>query len=434
MSSCVGIIGGGLTGLTAAYRLVKKGVSVTVFEQAAEPGGLAASMDLGTVSLERFYHHIFTSDKYLLDLCRELGLDSLVGWFEPRNAIFIDNRLYPFTSPMDLLRFTPMSLASRIRTGLLTLASRFVRDYKPFESQTAKDWLIKRAGEQSYRKVWEPLLASKFDRDADLVSAVWIWNKFKLRGASRGRNINREKLGYMKGGFAQLISKLSEEITEAGGIIRLNCPISGIRCLPDGGFSLDGCPDGEKFDRALFTGSPQQLAALDTPLDAGQRRMMSELKAKANLCLNLELDRPLSDYYWITVAQRDIPFVLIIEHTNLVGMDNYPSHVVYLSRYVDQQDAIWQKSDHEIEAIFLDGLSRVFPGFDRAWIKRSTLSRAPYAQPVITRHYSRLVPSIKTAVDGLYLASMAQIYPEDRGMNYAVRLGTTVADEILREL
>lgn len=434
MSSCVAIVGGGLTGLAAAYRLVKMGVSVTVFEEADKLGGLAASLEVGTVFLEKFYHHIFTSDKHLLDLCRNLGLSDLVEWFEPRNAIFIDNKLYPFTSPMDLLRFTPISLASRIRTGLLTLSSRFIRDYEAFENQTAKDWLIKRAGGQSYRKVWEPLLASKFDSDADLVSAVWIWNKFKLRGTSRGRNINREKLGYMKGGFAQLITRLTEAITAAGGTIRLNCNVSGIRRLPDGRLALDGSPEEESFDKVLFTGFPQQLAALDTPLDADCRQKMASLKVKANICMLLELEQSLSPYYWITVAQQDIPFVLVIEHTNLVGLDDYPSHMVYLSRYADHQDAIWQKSDKEIEAIFLDGLSRVFPGFDRTWIKRSILSRAPYAQPVITRHYSCLIPPIKTSVEGLYLASMAQIYPEDRGMNYAVRLGTTVADEILREL
>lgn len=434
MSSCVGIVGGGLTGLTAAYRLVKKGVSVTVLEEAAEPGGLAASLVLGTISLERFYHHIFTSDKHLMELCRNLDLSDLVEWFEPKNAIFIDNKLYPFTSPMDLLRFTPISLASRVRTGLLTLSSRFIRDYCAYESQTARDWLIKRAGEQSYRKVWEPLLASKFDNDADLVSAVWIWNKFKLRGTSRGRNISKEKLGYMKGGFAQLVTRLTEAITAAGGTIRLNCKVSGIRRLSNCRLALDGCPDGESFDKVLFTGFPQQLASLDTPLDAEYRQKMASLKVKANLCMLLELDRSLSPYYWITVAQHDIPFVLIIEHTNLVGLNGYPSHMVYLSRYVDHQDAIWQKSDKEIEAIFLDGLSKVFPGFDRAWIKRITLSRAPYAQPVITRHYSGLIPPVKTPVDGLYLASMAQIYPEDRGMNYAVRLGMAAADEIIRDL
>ena len=150
--------------------------------------------------------------------------------------------------------------------------------------------------------------------------------------------------------------------------------------------------------------------------------------------MTLELDRSLSPFYWITVAQRDIPFVLIIEHTNLVGLDDYPSHIVYLSRYVDHQDDLFQKSDREIESIFMDGLTRVFPGFNKEWIKRISLARALYAQPVITRHYSRLIPPLKTPVDGLYLASMAQIYPEDRGMNYAVRLGLAASDEIMRDL
>ena len=429
----IGIIGGGLTGLTAAYRLVKKGFPVVVFEEDSEPGGLASSFDLRTSSLERFYHHIFTSDLDLLDLCRELGLEDLMGWYEPKNAIYTDNHLYPFTSPMDLLRFSPISFISRIRTGLLTLTSRFIKDYKHLESQTARDWLIRKAGRDSYHKVWEPLLVSKFDRDADLVSATWIWNKFKLRGASRAKNISREMLGYMKGGFARLVDRLVKEISEAGGIIRTNCRISGIRRLEDSRLALDGFPEGA-FGRVLFTGSPQQLAALDSPLPAKYRESLAALKAKGNICMVLELDRSLSPYYWITVAQQDIPFVLVIEHTNLVGLDGYGSHVVYLSRYADHQDDIFMKNDRDIESIFLDGLSRIFPGFSREWVKRTRLSRVFYAQPVITRHYSRLLPTLKTPMDSLYFASMAQIYPEDRGMNYAVRLGLAAADEIMKEL
>lgn len=433
MSSCIGIIGGGLTGLAAAYRLARNGYKVCVFEEADEPGGLASSIHTGNYVIERFYHHVFTSDRQLLDLCRELGLDDSVEWYEPRNAIYIDNRLYPFTSPMDLLKFSPISLASRIRTGLLTLSSRFIRDYSPLEKQTARDWLLKRAGSDSYQKVWEPLLFSKFDRDADQVSAVWIWNKFKLRGASRGININKEKLGYMKGGFSKLINRLAEEITKSGGIIRTNCSISGIHRLNDGRLALSGCSDGP-FERILFTGSLQQLATLDAPLPDTYRQRLAALKSKGNICMLLELDRSLSPYYWITVAQREIPFVLVIEHTNLVGTECYDSHIVYLSRYVDHNDHLFKKCDQEIESVFLDGLAEIFPAFRREWVRKTVISRSSYAQPVITRNYSVLVPSLKTPAEGIYLASMAQVYPEDRGMNYAVKLGIEAADEMIRDM
>jgi Flavin containing amine oxidoreductase. len=433
MSSRIGIIGGGLTGLTAAYRLAGNGYSVSVFEEADRPGGLASPVDMEGTSLERFYHHIFTSDRYLLELCRELGIEDRIEWFEPKNAIYIDNRLYPFTSPMDLLLFSPISPASRIRTGILTLMSRFIRDYRPLERQTARDWLVKRAGSDSYEKVWKPLLVSKFDSDADQVSATWIWNKFKLRGSSRGKNISREKLGYIRGGFDKLFARLSEEICKAGGTIRLNCRINGIRRLEDGRLELSGFT-GEAFNRVLFTGSPQQLAEMETPLPRDFRQSLSELKSKGNICMVLELERSLSPYYWTTVVQKNLPFVLIIEHTNLVGMDGYNGHIVYLSRYADRHDDIFMKSDEEIESIFLSGLFKVFPEFRREWVKRAVVSRALYAQPVITKNYSRLIPPLKTPADGLYLASMAQVYPEDRGMNYAVRLGIDAADEIMKDM
>jgi protoporphyrinogen oxidase len=431
MSIDIAIVGAGLTGLAAAYRLSRH-FSVTVFEETGAPGGLASTLEVSAERLERFYHHLFANDRVFLELCRELGIIDAVEWFEPNNAVFIDNRLYPFTTPMDLLRFTPLRFVSRVRTGLLTLASGLVRDYGPYEKVTAREWLIRRAGKDSFEKIWEPLLVSKFEDDASLVSGTWIWNKLKLRGSSREKNLGREMLGYLKGGFETLISRLTYAVADAGGRILYNSRTKGIERRPDGRFILDG--GSGVFDRVLFTASPGILAEMPSPLPSDFSGRLAALRSKANICMILELDRSLSPYYWITVAQRDIPFVLAIEHTRLVGMRKYGAHIVYLSRYLDPGNPLFTMSDDEIEERFLRGLAAVFPGFSREWIRRTTVSRARYAQPVVTKEYANIMPPVKTPVPGLYLATMSQIYPEDRGLNHAVRLGYGAADEILSDI
>lgn len=434
MSLNIAIIGAGLTGLAAAYKLSGGGCRVTIFEEMSRPGGLVADFNAGQEKLERFYHHIFTGDRHLLDLCRELGLEDGIEWFEPRNAIFLNNNLFPFTSPMDLLRFSPLKFISRVRTGLLALTSRFIHDYLPYDKVTARDWLIRRAGKDSYDKIWGPLLSSKFDRDADSISGTWIWNKFKLRGSSRDKNLRSEQLGYMRGGFSTLISRLEAKILENGGVFRYNSKITGIDLHPDDKLSLSGDSRNEVFDKVLFTASPQILASLPSPLPADFKDNLAALQMKANICLTLELEQSLSPYYWITVAQQDIPFVLAIEHTRLVGLRDYKSHIVYLSRYIDASNELYRKSDNEVEEIFINGLLRVFPGFKRVQIRKATVSRAQYAQPVVLMGYSEMIPPVRTPINGLYLASMSQIYPEDRGMNYAVRLGLQAVDEILKNM
>lgn len=427
----IAIIGSGFTGLAAGYKLSKEGHEVTVFEKDPHTGGLASSFPVGNDNLDSFYHHIFITDSYLLDLARELNLEDKINWYEPKNAIFLDNRLYPFTTPMDLLLFKPIGLLSRIRMGLLVLGSKYIKDYKPFENITAKEWIIKRSGRDAYDKVWGPLLKSKFDLDSDMVSGTWIWNKFKLRGSSRGKSKVKELLGYMDGGFAVLADTLAEKIRNKNGAFYLNTAVKEIRKTTEGKWEVITDNESKLFDRILFAAAPELLAKICPELPQDYKKSLEAIKYKANLCLTLELTKSLSPYYWITISQKGLPFVLIIEHTNLVGLRNYGSRIVYLSRYIDASDPFYSASDEAIANSFLKGLKKVFPSFKEDMIIKATLNRARFAQPVSTLGYGERIPDIKTCESGLYLASMAQIYPEDRGLNYAIKLGYKAADIII---
>ncbi len=430
----IAIVGSGMTGVTATLRLSQKGHHVTIYEKNIYAGGLASSVNVGNENLDRFYHHIFTSDDYILSLIDELGITKSLKWYEPKNAIYVDDTIYPFTSPLDLVRFRPISFISRIRMGMLVLTSKFIKDYIPFESITAQEWIRKRSGNDAYEKVWEPLLKSKFDIDSDVVSGTWLWNKFKLRGSSRGKNITKEMLGYLDGGFILVIDTILKEIDKHGGKILYGSEVKSIFKTEQGLLEVESTTGKALYDKVLFTNAPENLTNIYRGDLSHYAKKLNEIKYKANICLMLELTESLSPYYWITVSQHGFPFVLIIEHTNLVGLKGYNSHVVYLSRYLDVNDSMFSASDESIIDEFINKLKSIFPNFNEKSVKKTTLSRTEFSQPVTTLDYGKRIPSIKTPVEGLYLASMPQIYPEDRGLNYAVRLGNKAANEMLESL
>lgn len=426
MKICV--IGAGVTGLTTAYRLSKTGHDVTIIESQAHLGGLLKTVTIGEETIEAFYHHIFTNDTQIIDLIEELGLSSKLMWIEPKNGIYINKKHYPFTSPMDLLMFKELSFLERIRMGLLVFKAKFVKDWRELEHESAKDWIIKNAGKNVYDKVWGPLINSKYDFDSDKISAAWIWNKFKLRGSTRGKNISKELLGYMKGSFCVLYEKLSSEIKAQGGKIYYSSPVNKLVSKENKTFDVSFNSSVENFDCVIVTTAPEILSSIGVTLPKLYKDQLNSIKYKANICMILELSEKLSSFYWTTISDDTCPFVLLMEHTNLVPVDGYNSHVVYLSRYLDEKNEMFSQSDEEIKNIFLKHLKVLYPDFNESKVLNTHINRAKYAQPVVFKEYSKVLPQIMTPVDNLYLASMSQIYPEDRGQSYSIRLGNQTAE------
>lgn len=423
----IAIIGAGATGLAAGWKLSSKGHSVTIYERSDRLGGLATAIPVGEDMLEMYYHHIFTNDTLLIDTIRELGLEKDLNWYEPSNVIYINNTIYPFTSPIDLLMFKPLSFISRIRMGLMVIQAWFIKDYLAIEDTTAREWIIKHGGEECYRLVWEPLLNSKFDIDSDKIAATWIWNKFKLRGSSRGKNINKEMLGYLNGSFIKIYERMAEVIQANKGEIRLSDGVTEISKNNDR-FIVRSQSGTREYDSVIFTASPEKLSYVIKGMGKHYLDSLRKLKYKANICMILELSESLIPNYWMTVADKDIPFVLVIEHTNLVKNHKYGSHIVYLSRYLDATNELYSKGDEEIKSLFISGLKKIFPYFKEEWIKKCHINRTRDAQPVVRTGYSKMIPEIETPLKGLYLTSMSQIYPEDRGQNYAIRSGLEISE------
>lgn len=429
----VAVVGGGFTGLSAAMTLARAGAKVVVLEADDKLGGLASTFEFSDgVEIERFYHHWFTNDAYVPKIVAQLGMSDSIKTLPSRTGMYLNGRIWDLSSPLDLLKFRALPFTDRVRLGISTLRARKVNDWQAIEGLTIREWLAPLCGDRAYDAVWEPLVRAKFGKFADEITAVWMWKKLVLRGSTRNSK-GGEELAYFKGGFGRLANAIGGDIEGNGGTIRLNSRVTGVRRDGEaitGLLTSDGTVSARSF---LFTPALPIVAEIFAAIDAGDwHKSLLRVQYLGNICLVLRLKRSLSDTYWLNVNDPGFPFVGVIEHTNLDDSANYGGdRIAYLSRYVAADDAAWGMSDDEYLDWALEHLARMFPDFDRDWIRDHRTWRADYAQPITERFYSKYVPPTTTPWPNVTLASMAQIYPEDRGTNYAIRDGIAAAEKIL---
>ena len=429
----VGIIGGGVGGLGAGYELAKMGHEVALYERAPFLGGLASTFDVGGGRLERFYHHLFLSDKTIIGLLHELGLGDRLIWEESKVGFFYRGGIYPFSTPMDLLRFTPVGFIDRLRMGLVTLYLQRVKNWRKFEGITAALFMRKWMGKRNYEVIWEPLLKGKFTVYHDQIGMSWLWSKFATRVASRDKSF-KEKLGYIRGSWGVLIDALEERIKEMGGQTYTDTSVT--RILTDHGrvtgLAIQG-PNGEQterpFDRVIATVPSFTLPRLvDLPEEYVAK--LQGVEYEGAIAVIWVLKHSLSPVYWLNIADPDIPFLLALEQTNLVPPSEYGGkHIVFTANYVTKDDHRWPMEAEEIFKEYIPHLKKINPDFDESWVEAYYLHKEPAAQPIMKANYLEQMPSTRTPVKGLWLASMSQVYPEDRGTNYSIRLGMQVAHQ-----
>lgn len=394
MSKQAAIIGGGITGLSLAYFLLKRGIRATVFEKEDHLGGAASTFGIEDAQLERFYHHFFAQDRVALELLEELGIREKLYWVYPRMGFFHQEKIYPFTTPLDLLAFKPISFSERMKLGMFSLRAKKAIDWRPLESVTAREWLTRQLGGNVFDKVWEPMLRAKFGKHAFGIPASWIWSRLRARSRSRGRLGTREKLGYLKGSYKVLINALAEKVVKLGGEIKLN---SGMDVFP-----LPG------FDFTIIT----------TP----SAHPVPQIEYLGNICVVLKLARSFSKFYWTNIADPKIPFCAMIEQTNAFDAPGFKGYkILYLSNYIDHSDPLWELSDQEVFAKHLKGLQSIRPDFTGNEVAGYFVFREKYAQPLPTLEHSKKIPPFKIG-EKLFLVSNMQIYPEDRGVNDSIKL------------
>ncbi len=430
------IIGSGVAGLTAGYRLCKSN-DIIIFEKDAEIGGMAASycQDCAGKSyfIEKYYHHIFRSDSELLDLIRELGLEDQMLWLKGKNAYFVEGKSYPMNTPVEILRFDPLSFTDLVKLGLLVLRIKLIRDTTPYDSIKAKDWILETTGNSVYENFFAPLLKSKFGDNAENVSAAWLIGRVKIR-SDRGKD--GEKLGYLRGGFNSLIEALAREITAQGGKILQNKAVEEI-VIKDN--AVQGVvADGEFIpcDAVISTVEPRVLDILTKGKLEALHETLRSIRYQGTACALIGLKRRLMEdgNYWLNI-KADVPFGAVIEHTNFMPFEDYGEHLLYVTSYFqNENDALWVKKEEEVLDAYLKGLERMFPDFKRADIKWAKIFRRMDTAPVYEQGYLQKVLPFAPGPSGLYLAGMfsSTNYPE-RSMNGSVKAGLEVANLFMKK-
>ena len=437
----VAVIGGGVTGLAAAYHLVNNGVDVTIYERGGTLGGQVRTIEVGGNQVEIFYHHLFRSDTVVIELIKKLGHHDDLAWLPSVGAMHSETKIYPFVGALDLLRFNKVSIFSRLRLGLAALWLRYDSNWQKYEGKRASSWIKKWIGDSGYRAVWRPVLRSKFGAHFEDISMAWFWGKIYLRFASRDGILAKEKLGYLRGSFRKYIDSLAEAIQKASGtvitetavdeILTTDNQVTGLR------HSRHGISNHATCDAMLVTTPTNIFQDIAPPavLDSPYGELLDTVQYQWASVLLLVLDRPLSDIYWLTMTDEDMPFVVTVEHTNFISSNEYDgNHIVYFSNYADPDDALMQLSVEEVLDIYMPYIKRINPEFDEEWIRSKWFFTDRAGQPVVDYLFHERIPPHRTPVEGLYLANNTQIYPEDRGQNYSIRMGFRAADLILADL
>ena len=420
------MIGGGPAGIKAAHSLVKAGAEVTLLESGPVLGGLASSFDVQGVRIERYYHFICKGDDHLVETLAELGLSSKLHWRDSRMAYFVDGTLYPFLTPLELLRFRPLSLPNRVRAGLaVKLAQRLSED--AVAPQKAIEWLKKLFGAETYRVIWEPLMRFKFAEHAPEISAAWIWARMLRLSRSRTSSW-REELGYIEGGSQVVLEGLGRDFAARGGRIILNAAVEQI--LLEGGRATGVRVGGETIpaDAVVSTVTTSRFRTLAAGLDGEYVERLKRIPSIGIFCVFLRLSRPVTPFFWVNTNDPRVPFAGMIEYTNLNPVPELQGdHVLYVPQYLSADDPRYAQSDEEVLRKYADALALVNPAFDRRWIRFSAVFRDRYAQPICLRDYRTTTPTIQTPVANLLLTDSCQLHPHDRTISGSFGLGIEAA-------
>jgi len=425
----IAIIGAGIGGMAAAWDLVKAGHTVTIFESASYVGGLAAGFKEPNwdTSVERYYHHWFASDSDMLGLMDELGLRERVVFRRPFTVMYHKGKFYPLDSILKALTFPGYGgFFGMARFGLVTVYLRYLAKWQPLEKYTAHEWLNKYYGPRLYDTMLEPMLQGKFGPHYKEVTMAWFWARFKTRTTT---------LGTYQGGFQAFADQFAACLAEKGVRILLNTAIQEIHPGTNGKVTLQLADATEDFDQCLVTTSPGLLARLAPKLPESYLGGLLSLKNMGAVVLVLSLKHQLSEegYYWYSLPKSaGYPFLALVEHTNFVPPEHFGGeHIVYIGDYLDLDHENFKLSQEELLERFLPHLTKFNPKFERSWINKTWLFRTPYAQPIPLANHSRNIPEIQTPMPGLFFASMSQVYPWDRGTNFAVQIGRKAAKIML---
>jgi protoporphyrinogen oxidase len=420
----VAIMGAGFTGLSAAFELTKKNHEVYIFEKDTKPGGLAIGYKEKPWkwSLEKHYHHWFTNDYSVLSLAKEIQYQVLIQ--RPKTSVFVKNKIFQLDSPISVLKFPLLPISEKIRMSTFLGFLKLFPFWKLLEGYKASEILPKFMGQKSYKMIWEPLFINKFGNFSSQVSLAWFWARITKRTPS---------LAYPKGGFLNFANALVKQIKTKKGKFYFNTEIIEISKKNKKIFlqikDSKGNIKSESFDKLIVTTPSFLFLKVASFLPTDYKESLGKLKGLGATNLILRLNKPFfSDgTYWLSVCDKNAPVMAIVEHTNFMDKKNYNNeYLIYLGNYKPQEDKYFKMTKEEMLNFFDPYLKKINADYSNNIIAYE-LFKAPFAQPIIPINYSKILPKFETPIGNVFLANIEQVYPWDRGTNYAVELGKKVS-------
>ncbi len=427
-------------GLSLALELTRAGYRVTVFDEAPELGGLASAWSIGDVTWDRHYHVTLASDAHTRAFLAELGLEAEIQWVVTRTGFYDGQALVSISSTPELLRLPGLNLVDKARLGATIWHGSRVRDWARLEEIPVVDWLTQWSGRRTVERLWRPLLRAKLGDDYEECSAAFIWATIQRLYAARRSGLKREMFGYVPGGYARVMARAHEILSGRGCVFRLGRRVTSIERMTGGlqvGSEDSQSPeaaDVEVFDRVVVTAPPPVAARLCPQLGARERQAMARVGYHGIVCASMLLERPLADYYLTYITDTSLPFTAVVEMTAFVDAAELGGrHLVYLPKYVTEDDPFFQVSDDQVQDRFLRGIETMYPAFDRGQVLDFRVSRVRrvFATPVLG--YSQHVPPVTTSVPGLYCVNSAQIVNGTLNVNETLGQATAVLPAVLAD-
>ena len=435
----VGIVGGGILGVTLGYFLSQSGAHVDIYEAGPDIGGLAGPMKLSDgTEVDRFYHAILSSDRHLRELCAELGLADQMRFKQTRMGFYVADgeecggRIYSMNSSVELLRFPLLTWVDRFRLGLTVLAAQLNRNPAALDEISVEDWLIRYGGRHAYEALWRPMLKAKFDGGFDQVPATWIWSRLVRMKSTRSGVDQKEEAGHITGGYNRHLHAMVERIEATGGAVHLQTRVQEITIEQGATRGLRFQDQFVPFDAVVSTMQTPLFSRLIPDAPAAYRERMLAQQYLGILCPVLVTDRPLSGYWTLNITDDSVPFTGIIETTTYIDTQyTGGNHLVYLPKYTAPGSPWQEKSDDEIRVLWLDELRRMFPEFPISAVRELIVNRHRFVEPLHGLGGGSRIPPIETPIRNLYLATTSQIYPALTNGESVTRQARQAADQVL---
>lgn len=431
MTPRVGIVGGGILGMTAALRLAQQGVAVSLYERAPDLGGLVGSFDFDGTPVDRFYHVVLPSDDRVVGLAEELGFGDRWRFRPTRVGFYGDGRLFSMTSPKEFLTFPLLRPHERARLAAFVARCQLTKEHDRLDDEPLEDWLRRHCGKGVVEKLWKPLLDSKFDGRFEDLPATYIWARTRRMGSTRDKG-GREVMGWLDGGYQTIIDALERKIVALGGEVHARATVDSIAA--EGGRAVGVVIDGRlrRFDHVLCTLAPPMARRL-LPAELAEQAPADHCRYLGVVCLLLRVKRSVSPYYHLNITDRRVPLTTVVETTHVVDPDRVGGHLLYVSKYVDPGHPDQERSPEELERSYMQYARTIFPDLRDDEIVSSVVQRARITEPVHLVGGAKRLPEM-FSVPGLSLASTAHVYPEIVSGQAVIGVGNRVVPGILERL